>query len=86
MIFGKYWVHFKPSCEQNEESAKSFTRFWEKWYTIIVYVEFPYFISSVEFGTAWIMTTQFSQQMKKVDFEDYGLSQLTAILSKEEIK
>jgi len=40
VIFGKYWVHFKPSCEQNEESAKGFTRFWEKWYIIIVDVEF----------------------------------------------
>jgi len=30
-------------------------------------------------------STQFSQQMKKIDFEDYGLSQIVAMLSKEEI-
>lgn len=30
-------------------------------------------------------TTQFAQQMKKIDFKDYGLSQIVAALSKEEI-
>ncbi|MDF1520732.1 MAG: hypothetical protein P1P73_09665 [Brevefilum sp.] len=40
MIFSKYFVHYKGRCEQNEESAKSFTRFLKKWCKIIVDVEF----------------------------------------------
>jgi hypothetical protein len=35
--------------------------------------------------TFFILFTQYSQQMKKVDFDNYGFSQLTATPSKEEI-
>jgi len=39
-ILANYFVHFKRSCEQKEETAKCFTRVWEKGYIIIVDVEF----------------------------------------------
>jgi hypothetical protein len=35
LISANYFVHFKRSCEQKEDSAKSFTRVWEKGYIIL---------------------------------------------------
>jgi len=57
-ILANYFVHFKRSCEQKEETAKSFTCFGKKLCIIIVEVEFGYYcyqgISKTKKQGCWI--------------------------------